>query len=191
MAGEESCRAVAGSKAPACFNEAPARWPGKRRKQRGDAGRNIDASMRPRLGGRGRGAPILVPLDCRLSFNEAPARWPGKREDVAKVGQPRHGFNEAPARWPGKRPRPAEGEPPGVDASMRPRLGGRGRGAVAQLELGRQAASMRPRLGGRGRVAPGREAVKWKPGASMRPRLGGRGRGGWTGGFTPANVVLQ
>ena len=142
------------------FNEAPARWPGKRseaeegvililpasmRPRLGGRGRggcpirsignDVLASMRPRLGGRGRGPPGgNPPQEDSSCFNEAPARWPGKREAARKVGvAAARGFNEAPARWPGKSPVPPFLHK-GSDqpASMRPRLGGRGRGLPRQ-----------------------------------------------------------
>ena len=86
------------------------------------------ASMRPRLGGRGRVEVGSLRAGNRRRFNEAPARWPGK-SSAGPPGAPgrRQRFNEAPARWPGKRlvfQGAFDGDP---IASMRPRLGGRGR----------------------------------------------------------------
>ena len=61
------------------FNEAPARWPGKRCRASRSGRADALPSMRPRLGGRGRESKAPMEWGRRpLPFNEAPARWPGK-----------------------------------------------------------------------------------------------------------------
>ena len=150
-------RVSVSSSIPACrrsFNEAPARWPGKR---------------------------SWPPPRTRSSrrFNEAPARWPGKRaRRPCRLRRPAPaGFNEAPARWPGKSGAVHRKRQAHRIASMRPRLGGRGRDANGlRVFATMDVASMRPRLGGRGRVHASEQRREHAQDASMRPRLGGRGR---------------
>ncbi len=156
---------------PFHFNEAPARWPGKRlRESASDEVGGARASMRPRLGGRGRGR---APTACRASPSSHLAsmrpRLGGRGRDLPEPVRQRlalrasmrprlggrgravtasgasstvTGFNEAPARWPGKRRllRRIQLREPG--ASMRPRLGGRGRDVQARTGVGKDTVSL-------------------------------------------------
>ena len=141
-----------------CFNEAPARWPGKRRSfKRSLASTSSSFNEAPARWPGKRWMCRTGRDDTQTGFNEAPARWPGKSPTrwVSRSIASCTCFNEAPARWPGKRRLERVGDDLSEVASMRPRLGGRGRVRVQLVMRQRIVASMRPRLGGRGRVFDG------------------------------------
>ena len=226
MAGEARIRSSIRAW-PSRFNEAPARWPGRRNGEENDSPRNSpgfneaparwpgrlrggswylpcmdDASMRPRLGGRGGNhgpKGIGMKLGVASMRPRLGGRGGSRAARIRTPGSP--SFNEAPARWPGRPPAGGSGGRQGPAASMRPRLGGRGgavqaRGnrntvrrfneaparwpgrpplALFDVRADPRAASMRPRLGGRGGQGGIPTVFGGKRLASMRPRLGGRG----------------
>ena len=65
------------------------------------------ASMRPRLGGRGRDQRIHARPKRRLPIASMRPRLGGRGRGPSRTpaSPPPSGFNEAPARWPGKRAR--------------------------------------------------------------------------------------
>ena len=110
----------------------------------------FEASMRPRLNGRGNSEHGVPNLGVLLSFNEAAAQWPRKSHRCARGGGAGMSFNEAAAQWPRKwwRPGPMRYTSACFNeaAAQWPRKLAL---ALAPIAVHFQA-SMRPRLNGRG-----------------------------------------
>ena len=132
------------------------------------------ASMRPRVGTRGRLVGGLVLRRGAACFNEAACRNTRKARLRRWCRRRSRSFNEAACRNTRKERSRLYVVADRI-ASMRPRVGTRGRDDTTVPRHLQRLASMRPRVGTRGRRVASPHPTPAQS-ASMRPRGGTRGR---------------